>query len=286
MSKSNMLLGLAKGKVGDLVFYRDGGEQRTRTRVIPKNPRTEAQMTQRVKLANVMPIFRAFAPWIRESFSSRRANQSGFNAFSAAAIAISPYLTKEMATAGVGLPMPCMMSKGVLQQLPFQEVQVDGENTYALRYTAEVTESTTVGQLSAALIQQYPLLANGDKLNFLYAQFVAVQDADAGVDRYDIINRSSSLVLDVTSTELLSDAGVEVVENYLFASQHTSLSASQITMYAVFTSRVDADGKLLTSTSYASMSDAAQSLYDGYRTENSRVDAIQSYKASESQTLR
>lgn len=286
MSKSNMLLGLAKGKVGDLVFYRDGGEQRTRTRVIPKNPRTEAQMTQRVKLANVMPIFRIFAPWLRESFTSRRSNQSGFNAFSAAAIATSPYLTKEMATAGVGIPMPCMVSKGVLQQLPFMEVSVDGEATFGLPYSADVTESTTIGQVSAALIAQYPFLANGDKISFLYAQFMPVEDADAAVDRYDVLNRSTSLVLDVTSTTLLNGSGYKVVEGYLFASQHTSLRATSVLMYAAFTSRVAADGKLQTSTSYAYLSDAAQSLYDGYRTEDSRIDAIMSYKAVDTQTLR
>lgn len=47
MGKNNLLLGTARGKLGDIVFWRTGGEQRFRTRVRPNNPRSNAQLVQR-----------------------------------------------------------------------------------------------------------------------------------------------------------------------------------------------------------------------------------------------
>lgn len=49
MSKGNLLLGFGRGKVGDLVFSRQDGEQVTRARNrSPRNPRTAVQLLQRV----------------------------------------------------------------------------------------------------------------------------------------------------------------------------------------------------------------------------------------------
>lgn len=47
MGKDNLILGTGRGKLGDIVFYRTGGEQRYRTRVKPMNPRSNAQLVQR-----------------------------------------------------------------------------------------------------------------------------------------------------------------------------------------------------------------------------------------------
>ena len=55
MSKGNMLLGMARGKVGDLVFTRRNGEQITRPRVrVVNNPKTEGQQIQRMIFASVI----------------------------------------------------------------------------------------------------------------------------------------------------------------------------------------------------------------------------------------
>lgn len=55
MAKGNMLLGMARGKVGDLVFTRRNGEQVTRPRVrVVSNPKTEGQQIQRMIFASVI----------------------------------------------------------------------------------------------------------------------------------------------------------------------------------------------------------------------------------------
>lgn len=58
MAKDNMLLGMARGKVGDVVFYRANGQQISRARNRrPANPRTSKQSLQRAVMASVSRLY-------------------------------------------------------------------------------------------------------------------------------------------------------------------------------------------------------------------------------------
>lgn len=58
MSKGNMLLGQARGSVGDLTFFRRNGEQITRAKVTQvANPRTAAQLIQRMIFATAATAY-------------------------------------------------------------------------------------------------------------------------------------------------------------------------------------------------------------------------------------
>lgn len=286
MSKSNMLLGLAKGKVGDLVFYRDGGEQRTRTRVIPKNPRTFAQQAQRVKIANVSGIFRAAADILRDSFVNRPSNQSGFNAFASRAITNAPYITKEMATAGVVIPQPAMASKGTLAPVVFSlGASTDFDGPF-IDVTITTTETTTVGEVAAAVLAQNPWLVEQAELHFVLIIFDVDPNSGLDIDYYTINELHSVFKLDPTSSELLSSTGFEVANNSLRVADMTSGSSNPITMAVVMQSLVDGNGRLDVSSQYFALSGAASSLYDGYRTEAALQQAVESYNASEEISLR
>lgn len=82
MSKRSLFWGQASGKLGEAVYYRAGGEQRTRTWVPKiKNPKSKAQATQRCLFMNMVAEFRAFKKFVQFGFIKRTANQSAFNAF-------------------------------------------------------------------------------------------------------------------------------------------------------------------------------------------------------------
>lgn len=69
MAKGNMLLGMARKKVGDLVFYRANGDQITRARNrAPKNPRSAKQSIQRMVLATASKMAAAWRPIVDHSF--------------------------------------------------------------------------------------------------------------------------------------------------------------------------------------------------------------------------
>lgn len=82
MSKRSLFWGQASGKLGEAVYYRAGGEQRTRTWVPKiKNPKSKGQATQRCLFMNMVAEFRAFKKFVQFGFIKRTASQSAFNAF-------------------------------------------------------------------------------------------------------------------------------------------------------------------------------------------------------------
>lgn len=113
MTKRNFLLGTSAGKLGDMVFYRAGGEQRTRTRVIPKNPKTVAQMANRLSMLNLTSIFRTLKPIMESAFPTKKSNQSAYNAFVSANKASRPYyIRKADLEEGYSVPFGIALSKG------------------------------------------------------------------------------------------------------------------------------------------------------------------------------
>ena len=77
-----MLLGHARGKVGDLVFSRVNGQQVTRARAaVVKNPQTEAQMIQRILLNTVIQAYSRMSEICDHSFEGIAQGQPSMSAF-------------------------------------------------------------------------------------------------------------------------------------------------------------------------------------------------------------
>lgn len=114
MSKRSMFWNDASGKLGNTVLYRAGGEQRARQYVQKiKNPKTLAQMTQRLSMGNMNAIFRQLKDVILQSFPQKATNQSAWNAFVQAnantpKVAINKYMLEQ----GVCVPFGYTVSKG------------------------------------------------------------------------------------------------------------------------------------------------------------------------------
>lgn len=85
MAKGNMLLGQARGKVGDLVFSRNNGQQvvRARTAVV-KNPQTEAQIVQRIIMNTVAQAYSKMIAIVDHSFEGVSVGQQTMSAFMSA----------------------------------------------------------------------------------------------------------------------------------------------------------------------------------------------------------
>lgn len=82
MSKGNMLLGHARGKVGSLVFSRLNGKQITRAKAEQvKNPRSDSQNVQRAIFATVNAFASATRDVVDHSFQSAKEGQESVNRF-------------------------------------------------------------------------------------------------------------------------------------------------------------------------------------------------------------
>ena len=82
MSKRSLFWGNGSGKLGEAVYYRAGGEQRTRAYVKNvKNPKSYQQALQRTKFNNLVGVYKGLALAVKSFYTQREANQSPFNAF-------------------------------------------------------------------------------------------------------------------------------------------------------------------------------------------------------------
>lgn len=282
MSKRNMLLGLAAGKVGDLVFYRDGGEQRTRTRVIPKNPRSPRQMAQRVKLANVVNTFRQLQSILRDSFTGRPSNQSGYNAFAKNAISISPYLSKNAALQGCTLPAPYMISRGTIDAIPFELRDEDILKGLVLSVPNLTADGATIGSISSAILAAYSQLSEGDELHFVLMDFFAAQGGDLS-DFITAVPKIVSITINTQSTASAGSLGIAVEDDALFL---PCTSEDGLFTAAVLASRVDGNGQLQVSTATLAMTEEASAGYQLFTSDNALIYATDSYGVGEQSILR
>lgn len=77
-----MFQGMARGKIGDVVFSRNNGEQISRVRNRhPKNPRTNKQMFQRAVMATVMQAYAAGQEIFNHSFQGKSVGADNQRAF-------------------------------------------------------------------------------------------------------------------------------------------------------------------------------------------------------------
>lgn len=82
MSKRSLFWGNGSGKLGEAVFYRAGGEQRTRAYVKKiKNPKSYRQALQRTKFNNLVGCFKGISTAVKSFYTNRASHQSPFNAF-------------------------------------------------------------------------------------------------------------------------------------------------------------------------------------------------------------
>ena len=116
MSKGSLFFGNARGKLGETVFYRAGGEQRNRTYIKDvRNPKTIAQMTQRILTLNPISMFKNMKQIVQQSFTERKANQSSYNKFvQENSSAKKFFITKAMLDANMCVPFGAIISKGAM----------------------------------------------------------------------------------------------------------------------------------------------------------------------------
>lgn len=147
MGKGNPMVGTARGKYGDMIFYRTGGEQRFRVRVKPMNPRTNAQLLQRVIMSTVSKAYTdliTVCDHAFQNFEGKMRNQQRFlklNAKLMRGIALnnvtswSPirwtntnygnWLPKDSIQSVVN---PLIISEGDIQPVAFNIIKSNGKN--------------------------------------------------------------------------------------------------------------------------------------------------------------
>lgn len=263
MSKGNVFMGMARGKVGDVVLTRLAGEQVARARNrAPKNPKTTKQMAQRAALATCVEFYtRGVKNLFKFAFESKKPSESDYNAFVRANIGIIPVQSHKSLAENNSVFGPIIMSQGSLNApvFVFTENYVRGALLTAPLPAGGA--ALTIGQLSKAIadynglqdgdiITLVAIVAEGDELvaNLETAIMVGSLQTEKATQKWTV----KQFTLDFASSALAStlgifelngiDSGATVIELSEEAFADLDFSASWSTGLAVIASRNTANG--------------------------------------------
>ena len=232
MAKGNMFLGMSRGSVGDVTFYRGRGQQLARARNrAPKNPRSSAQIIQRMILATASKAYSRLQPIVNHSFQGvtyggesqsyflKRAMERIRN-YVAASLEISPASINDPLKY-IGLAMPndahesgvgLLVSEGTIPSVePYTKTgqDPDGPFTYVAGFgtTLAVSESEVptvqqvLGAFGAQVGDQITLVCLVDG-QIVYSRYVIDINATAAALAEGWESDGSSTAFDAEKTEI------------------------------------------------------------------------------------
>ena len=173
MSKGPIMFDKATGKLGNMVLSINHGAQLARaynsTNSSKGSGASYAQRYTRVRLTNLIAFYRVLDDYFKKAFQLKRRELSDYNAFISANMSFSPvYLTKEIFENGGCVIGPYSISRGSLTEVncsfiegqAITDISLAGDDTF-------IGPTTTIQQLSRALIAGNKHLRHGDMLTFV-----------------------------------------------------------------------------------------------------------------------
>lgn len=200
---NSMWLKGSKKRLGGTVIYQAMGQTRQRELAAEvSNPRTESQMNQRVKWANLVNFYRANRSWMKYAYETRKASQSEYNKFMSLNVPNSRiYLTKQIANAGGCVVDNYIMTQGSLPSIEFVPTSNGYVHSNIVLGTATLSSSTTVSEFSTAILENNPAIHQGDQLSFV--RMTQMTNASTGVPY--VVVREYEVIIDTNNLALLGD---------------------------------------------------------------------------------
>ncbi|KAA6316447.1 hypothetical protein EZS27_033245 [termite gut metagenome] len=140
------------------------------TKTNSRNPRTEKQQAQWVQLTNLVTTYQMLSSFIRGAYSSKPKNLSDYNMFIKENLSsrVKVYLDKTEASRKGCIVAPYNISEG---KLPSIETAVQGDvlrTSLRVPRSFQITDETTVEEVSLALLWANPQLQKEDQISILH----------------------------------------------------------------------------------------------------------------------
>lgn len=208
MAKSKSFFGLRKGSTKTMTFSVLRGQQITKDRVTDvANPRTQAQMGQRIPFAQAVKFYKfAIQALFKFAFEDKKPVESDYNAFMRHNVARASSVNKlDYDNPNYPALGNWMLSQGQLKPAVYEAT---GENIYFEIKQAE-TNVSSIGGLSTLILAQYPNLVAGDIVTYVAIQTpIKASGIDSAISNEMKITQ---FILDETDTSLLSNVGLSNV---------------------------------------------------------------------------
>lgn len=259
------------GKHAGNVYYIQKGVALAREKAAQvTNPKTAAQMVQRVRLANLVNFYRINKEWMKKySFEKLRPYLSIYNEFVAANMKNSVPLTKSDAAAGVVLPAQLVVTKGSLPSIGALQVHDSGAEAVSKIYFDD--NDANVGTLSRKLINDEENWKEGDQLSAIVIGYRAGQVC--------VVNETE-MILDTESTDELPGS-LTIINKYLGVTLDIFKEPSSNGFAVALVHSRRENGSVLVSSETLSLSQKAGEVLGNATTEEAYNAAMDSYKQSE-----
>lgn len=191
MAQSKNFFGMRRGSTKTFTFQVNHGVQITKDRVYDvANPRTNAQMGQRLAFANAVKFYKAANQNLfKFAYEDKKPNESDYNAFMRHNTGLAAVASKKMLVNDYPALGNYMLTAGVLGALTIQMIETSDSTNPALT-VAGIDEALTVGAAWQKVIAQYPALQNGDIVSL-----VEISNKDA----YNVQNLQEAIDNDALS---------------------------------------------------------------------------------------
>lgn len=173
MAKGNMLLGYARGSVGDLTFYRRNAQQITRARARQvKNPKTLSQQMQRAIMRTGVAAYQVLKEICDHSWEGIAYGADSYSYFLKRNLAMLRDLaavggqdTKSFLPSGFNglVAMPWVLSKGSISWNGYVR------SGFGLQISSSIPQAATLSTITYAQLATLMGLQQGDQITFIWA---------------------------------------------------------------------------------------------------------------------
>ncbi|MDD6787957.1 MAG: hypothetical protein PUD83_07800 [Bacteroidales bacterium] len=276
-------LGTFSGKIGGIRAWESNGRTIVASYDVKcKNPKTEAQMKQRLKLINILNNYRVLKPALLENFEGIAGNRNAATFFRKYNLRQKPvWLTKTDALYHKVVLAPYCVSQGIIKPIEYSLSSAGLTSNIELGTTVkEVT--TDVTNLAYAILQNHEDWSNGDTLQIVAMRQSLKDNLKSDSSRAEmeavtlIMTTGKNQPLDsVVGVNGLKSMGITIANH----DGRLGIDISNRSDYVYALALVHGRGtgiKRLLSTQNLVLSDT--SIYDHYASSEQMVEALKSYK--------
>ena len=276
-------LGIFSGKIGGIRAWESNGRTIVASYDVKcKNPKTEAQMKQRLKLINILNNYRVLKPALLENFEGIAGNRNAATFFRKYNLRQKPvWLTKTDALYHKVVLAPYCVSQGIITPIEYSLSSAGLTSNIELGTTVkEVT--TDVTNLAYAILQNHEDWSKGDTLQIVAMRQSLKDNLKSDSSRAEmeavtlIMTTGKNQPLDsVVGVNGLKSMGITIANH----DGRLGIDISNRSDYVYALALVHGRGtgiKRLLSTQNLVLSNT--SIYDHYASSEQMVEALKSYK--------
>ena len=276
-------LGIFSGKIGGIRAWESNGRTIVASYDVKcKNPKTEAQMKQRLKLINILNNYRVLKPALLENFEGIAGNRNAATFFRKYNLRQKPvWLTKTDALYHKVVLAPYCVSQGIIKPIEYSLTSAGLTSNIDLG-TTDKKVTTDVTNLAYAILQNHEDWSNGDTLQIVAMRQSLKDNLKSNTFRAEmatatfILTNSKNQPLDsVEGVNHLKNIGITLANH----DGRLGIDISNKSDYVYALALVHGRGtgiKRLLSTQNLVLSDT--SIYDHYASSEQMVEALKSYK--------